>query len=222
MEVDAGWPRKDDINSGLERPDGGCRSGSALERRVRPAGAEARAGRPRKCYGTTHLADSARRATSATCDDAAMLRGEAGATDRQRRVRSGAQPNRRSRAERCRQAETSRRGVSTGSRLCCQAGLTFELTPTAEAGGVSRDCDDSTTGAGPAYDACRSGSGVERGVRRHPRAGATTLAGGAHRACCHRDRGHRPSALIPTRFRAGREAAQSKFHRLPPLHRGTV
>ena len=46
-------------------------------------------------------------------------------------------------------------------------GLTFELTPTAEAGGVSRAGDDSTTGAGPAYDACRSRSGVERGVRRH-------------------------------------------------------
>ena len=49
-------------------------------------------------------------------------------------------------------------------------GLTFELTPTAEAGSVSRDCDDSTTGAGPAYAACRSGSGVERGVR--PRSAA--------------------------------------------------
>ena len=48
---------------------------------------------------------------------------------------------------------------------CELRGLTFELTPTAEAGGVSRDCDDSTTGAGPAYTACRSGSGVERGVR---------------------------------------------------------
>jgi hypothetical protein len=49
-------------------------------------------------------------------------------------------------------------------RLCR---LTFELTPTAEVGAVSRDGDDSTTGAGPAYSACRSGSGVERGVRRH-------------------------------------------------------
>ncbi len=54
-----------------------------------------------------------------------------------------------------------------GMRLPCELrGLTFELTPRAEAGGVSRDCDDSTTGAGPAYDACRSTSGVERGVRR--------------------------------------------------------
>ena len=29
VEADAGWPRKDDTNTGLERPDGGCRSGSA-------------------------------------------------------------------------------------------------------------------------------------------------------------------------------------------------
>ncbi len=29
VEADAGWPRKDDTNNGLERPDGGCRSGSA-------------------------------------------------------------------------------------------------------------------------------------------------------------------------------------------------
>ena len=47
-------------------------------------------------------------------------------------------------------------------------GLTFELTPTVEAGSVSRVGDDSTAGAGPAYAACRSGSGVERGVRQHP------------------------------------------------------
>ena len=28
-EADAGWPRRDDTKLGLERPDGGCRSGSA-------------------------------------------------------------------------------------------------------------------------------------------------------------------------------------------------
>jgi len=50
--------------------------------------------------------------------------------------------------------------------------LTFELTPTAKAGGVSRDGDDSTAGAGPAYDACRSGSGVERVVRHQCALGA--------------------------------------------------
>jgi len=37
VEADAGWPRRDDNKSGPERPDGGCRSGSALERGVRRA-----------------------------------------------------------------------------------------------------------------------------------------------------------------------------------------
>ena len=46
-------------------------------------------------------------------------------------------------------------------------GLTFELTPTAKAGAVRPGGDDSTAGADPPYSACRSGSGVERGVRRH-------------------------------------------------------
>ena len=46
-------------------------------------------------------------------------------------------------------------------------GLTFELTPRAEAGGVSPECDDATTDAGRAYAACRSESGVERVVRPH-------------------------------------------------------
>jgi hypothetical protein len=45
--------------------------------------------------------------------------------------------------------------------------LTFELTPRAEAGLVSPGCDDSTTGADRAYKACRSESGVERGVSHH-------------------------------------------------------
>ena len=36
VEADAGWPRKDNTKLGLERLDGGCRSGSALERGVRP------------------------------------------------------------------------------------------------------------------------------------------------------------------------------------------
>ena len=53
-------------------------------------------------------------------------------------------------------------------RICVGGlrGLTFELTPTAEAGGVSPVRDDATPDADRAYDACRSGSGVERGVRR--------------------------------------------------------
>ena len=45
-------------------------------------------------------------------------------------------------------------------------GLTFELTPRAEAGAVSPVGDDSTAGASRAYSARRSESGVERGVRR--------------------------------------------------------
>ena len=44
-------------------------------------------------------------------------------------------------------------------------GLTFELTPTAETGVVSPVCDDATAGTDRAYNACRSGSGAERGVR---------------------------------------------------------
>jgi hypothetical protein len=45
--------------------------------------------------------------------------------------------------------------------------LTFELTPTAEAGGVSPVRENSTSAADRAYAACRSGSAVERGVRPH-------------------------------------------------------
>ena len=52
--------------------------------------------------------------------------------------------------------------------LCWRASLTLELTPRAEAGGVSLVRDDSTSGADQAYAACRSASGVERVVRRHP------------------------------------------------------
>lgn len=50
-------------------------------------------------------------------------------------------------------------------RLSC--GRTFELTPTAQAGGVSPVRDDATPAADRAYVACRSGSGVERVVRHH-------------------------------------------------------
>jgi hypothetical protein len=53
--------------------------------------------------------------------------------------------------------------VCGGSRL----GPTFELTPTAKAGVVSPVRDDATAGADRAYNACRSGSGAERGVRPH-------------------------------------------------------
>jgi len=60
-------------------------------------------------------------------------------------------------------------GVPDRWFLC---GLTFELTPRAEAGGVSPGCDDSTSGAAWAYTACRSESGVERVVRHHWAAGS--------------------------------------------------
>ena len=48
-------------------------------------------------------------------------------------------------------------------------GLTFELTPTAEASLVRPGGDDGTAGAARPYKACRSGSGVERVVRPHRR-----------------------------------------------------
>ncbi len=37
--------------------------------------------------------------------------------------------------------------------------------PTTEAGGVSLGCDDASWTATQAYDGCRSGSALERGVR---------------------------------------------------------
>jgi hypothetical protein len=59
-----------------------------------------------------------------------------------------------------------RRPQTGGDELhCCWCCLTFELTPTAEAGVVSPVRDDATAGTDRAYNACRSGSGAERGVR---------------------------------------------------------
>jgi hypothetical protein len=54
--------------------------------------------------------------------------------------------------------------------------LTFELTPTAEAGVVSPVSDDATAGTHRAYNACRSGSGAERGVRRQRGVSFTRVA----------------------------------------------
>ena len=48
-----------------------------------------------------------------------------------------------------------------------RCGLTFELTPTAEAGGARLVRDDAPSAADQPCAACRSGSGVERGVRQH-------------------------------------------------------
>jgi len=74
---------------------------------------------------------------------------------------------RRKRQRWSQQAETPRRGVWTDWLGPTQRGLTFELTPTAEADGVSLVRDDATPAADQAYDGCRSGSGVERVVRPH-------------------------------------------------------
>ena len=46
-------------------------------------------------------------------------------------------------------------------------GLTFEFTRPAEVGVVSPACDHATAGTRRAYNACRSGSGVQRVVRHH-------------------------------------------------------
>ncbi len=45
-------------------------------------------------------------------------------------------------------------------------GLTFELTPTAEVCAVRPGTDNVHRTCARPYSACRSGSGVERGVRR--------------------------------------------------------
>jgi hypothetical protein len=60
---------------------------------------------------------------------------------------------------------SNRLDCGTGFRVRGTRGLTFELTPTAEAGAVSLVRDDAPCAADQAYSACRSGSGVERGVR---------------------------------------------------------
>ncbi len=63
----------------------------------------------------------------------------------------------------CANAGAASTVAMAASVLMC--GLTFELTPTAEAGAVSPVRDDANAGTDRAYSACRSGSGVERGVR---------------------------------------------------------
>jgi hypothetical protein len=61
-------------------------------------------------------------------------------------------------------AVSSTAAVRQGVCMCC---LTFELTPTAEASTVRLDADNVRGTCGQPYSACRSGSGVERGVRPH-------------------------------------------------------
>ena len=60
-------------------------------------------------------------------------------------------------------------GVALGLARCCVWGLTFEFTRPEEEGVVSPTCDDATAGTRRAYNACRSGSGVQRVVRQHSR-----------------------------------------------------
>jgi hypothetical protein len=43
-------------------------------------------------------------------------------------------------------------------------GLTFEVTPTVEAGAVRPGCDHATTSAARPYSACRSGSALTEGL----------------------------------------------------------
>jgi len=59
-------------------------------------------------------------------------------------------------------------------------GLTLELTPRAEVGGVSLVRDDAPSAADQAYAACRSASGVERPVRPHLAALEVEPEPGAH------------------------------------------
>jgi hypothetical protein len=51
-------------------------------------------------------------------------------------------------------------------------GLTFELTPTTEAGSVRLVRENVQRTSDQPYAACRSGSAVERGVRQHRAASA--------------------------------------------------
>jgi len=57
-------------------------------------------------------------------------------------------------------------GAATVSWFC---GLTFELTPTAEAGAVSPDCENAGKPQAGLTAPAVAGRGVERGVRRHLR-----------------------------------------------------
>ena len=168
---------RDDAPRAADQAYDACRSASEVERPVRPArtstarwapawAAPERAGRPAR--GKNRLvrrSGVARPGRVPTAENSHSAQPERGAEQR-------AWPEvavRRKRRRWNQQAETPRRGVWTDWRDAAKRGLTFELTPRAEAGGVSRDCDDSTTGAGPAYAACCSESGVERVVRPHYR-----------------------------------------------------
>ena len=165
---------RDDASRAADQAYDACRSASGVERPVRPARTRAARWAPawaaperveRPARGKNRLvrrSGVARPGRVPTAENSHSAQPERGAEQR-------AWPEaavRRKRRRWSQQAETPRRGVWTEWLGATQRGLTFELTPRAEAGTVSRDGDDSTSGAGPAYSACRSESGVERVVRR--------------------------------------------------------
>ena len=67
VEADADWPRKDNFYHGLERPGGGCRSGSGVERVVRRHRADAGGSASRPGLGRWTSPQAARPKGSLTC-----------------------------------------------------------------------------------------------------------------------------------------------------------
>jgi hypothetical protein len=64
------------------------------------------------------------------------------------------------------QASRLRRAVLRSADSVAKRGLTFELTPTVEAGAVRRGTENVHRTCGPPYSACRSGSGLSEGLGR--------------------------------------------------------
>ena len=169
---------------GAARPCKACRSGSGVERPVRPARTSAaHRAPPARLHEEEDCvcgALGARRAP--TCGSAgqtflaALLRRCRAVENRWWRARAVPQGAPwRAEVERdgasgakgqVQEASRLRRAVLRSADQAAKRGLTFELTPTAEAGAVRPGGDDSTAGADRPYSACRSGSGVERVVRR--------------------------------------------------------
>ncbi len=63
---------------------------------------------------------------------------------------------------------------------CGLCGLTFEVTPTAEAGAVRPGRENVHRTSDRPYSACRSGSGVDRGVRPHGCSASCIYRFGSH------------------------------------------
>ena len=180
---------RDDAPRAADQAYDACRSASGVERPVRPARTSAarwapawaapeRAGRPAR--GKNRLvrrSGVARPGRAPTAENSHAAQPERGAEQR-------AWPEvavRRKRRRWSQQAETPRRGVWTEWLGANQRGLTLELTPRAEAGGVSLVRDDAPSAADQAYAACRSASGVERPVRPHLAALEVELGLSTHR-----------------------------------------